>query len=159
MTKKFRYEGAVVLDSETDKIVGYAMGEDSAANIADKLNELYEKYEKLELENALLKDESNYYQVKSGNIEEEFLYIRNELEKTKEMFEVYKIEKKRQIIQNYDEMKQMIADLKQVLFVLACSSLPEDTYYSDSEIKAIERLTSYIGKKIIDIDKIKKNRR
>ena len=159
MTKKFRYEGAVVLDSETDKIVGYAMGEDSAANIADKLNELYEKYEKLELENALLKDESNYYQVKSGNIEEEFLYIRNELEKTKEMFEVYKIEKKRQIIQNYDEMKQMIADLKQVLFVLACSSLPEDTYYSDSEIEAIERLTSYIGEKIIDIDKIKKNRR
>lgn len=159
MTKKFRYEGVVVLDEENDKVIGYAMEEDSATNIVDKLNELYDKCEKLELENALKQDKLQYYQTKSGNIEEEFIHVRNELNKTKEMFDVYKVEKKRQVIQNYDEMKQMIADLKQVLFVLACSSLPEDTYYSDSEIEAIERLTSYIGEKIIDIDKIKKNRR
>lgn len=160
MTKKFGYEGPVViLHDENDKVVGYAMEENSATKIADKLNELHEKCEKLELENALRKDKLEYYQAKSGNIEEEFLRISNEFEKIKEMFEVYKIEKKRQVIQNYDEMKQMIADVKQVLFVLACSSLPEDTYYSDSEIEAIERLTSYIGEKIIDIDKIKQNRR
>ena len=159
MTKKFGYEGVVVLDEENEKIIGYAMGEDSATNIADKLNELYDKCEKLELENALTKDKLQYYKTKSSSIEEEFIHIRNELEKTKEMFEVYKVEKKRQVIQNYNEMKQMIADLKQVFFVLACSSLPEDTYYSDCEIESIERLTSYIGEKIIDIDKIKKNRR
>lgn len=159
MTEKFMHEGPVVVDNENDKIVGYAMGEDSAIKIVDKLNELHEKCEKLELENVLLKDKSNYYQIKSANIEEEFLHIRNELEKTKEMFEVYKVEKKRQVIQNYDEIKQLIASVKQVLFVLACSSLPKDTYYSDSEIEAIEKLTSYIGEKIIDIDKIKKNRR
>lgn len=158
MTKKFGYEGPVIYD-ENDKIVGYAMEENSAAKIENKLNELDEKCEKLELENALRKDKIEYYQTKSSNIEEEFLRVRNELEKTKEMFDVYKMEKRRQVIQNYNEMKQMIEDLKQVLFVLACSSLPEDTYYSDSEIEAIERLTSYIGEKIIDIDKIRKNRR
>lgn len=157
MTKKFGYEGPIIL--EGDKIVGYAMGEGSAAKIESKLNELHEKCEKLELESALTKGKLEYYKTKSSNIEKESLHVRDELEKIKEMFEAYKIERKRQIIQNYDEMKQMIADVKQVLFVLACSSLPEDTYYSDSEIESIERLTSYIGEKIIDIDKIKKNRR
>lgn len=53
---------------------------------------------------------------------------------------------------------QLKKDIGKILFVLACSSLPKDCYYSDFEITAIENLQNYINENIVNLEKIKQEK-
>lgn len=61
------------------------------------------------------------------------------------------------MINKLNEYEETIPELKKyisrVLFVLACSQLPENTKLSFEEIEAISKLQDFIGEKIVDLEK------
>ena len=147
--KRFTVQQRCVVDATNNETFEFSFQAD-AEIICEKLNKIAEENERLKSDDAIrdleceivmLKDDSNYYQIKSGKCEEELLYLRRENKKLKQtMHEVYEL-----LVEEVDLFSDKAVEHDINAYVELRDFDNKDAYYMASATKTcIKKLKEFI---------------